>query len=171
MNYFSLFDIAQQYQLDLDSLAQRYRVLQRLTHPDKHASASDQEKRMYMQKNAQINDGFRVLSDMVARGEHLLELRGVELPSEQETIGDIEFLMEQMELRESLASASNLAEVQSLIDSISESITTYIEHISKLLANNTESDNHSAGLELSKLKFLKKIAAEAKARAQKETIQ
>ena len=123
---------------------------------------------MYLQKNTQVNDGFHVLSDMVARGEHLLEVRGHELPSEQETIGDTEFLMEQMDLRESLANVSNLEEVQSLIQSISTSIDDYIERISQLLKNNTDKENHIAGLELSKLKFLKKLAAEAKTREQKE---
>ena len=169
MNYFSLFDIAQQYTIDLASLEQRYRVLQRITHPDRYASASDQQKRMYMQKNAQINDGFHVLNDMVARGEHLLEVRGVELPSEQETIGDVDFLMTQMELRESLSSVGNIDEIESLRDEISNSIEDYLARITELLNNNTQTDNHDAGIELSKLKFLKKIAAEAKARAQQES--
>lgn len=71
MNYFSLFDIDEQYQINLVSLEQRYKTLQRLTHPDRFANAAEQEQRMYMQKNAQINDGFHVLSDMVLRGEHL----------------------------------------------------------------------------------------------------
>lgn len=171
MNYFSLFDIAEQYQVNLDSLEQRYLVLQRLTHPDRYASASDQEKRMYLQKNAQVNDGYHVLSDMVLRGEHLLTVRGIELPSEQETIGDTEFLMEQMDLRESLADVDNLEEIQALIKSIGKSIADYSERISQLLTHNTDTNNHSAGLELSKLKFLKKIAAEAKAREQKESKQ
>jgi len=169
MNYFSLFDVPEQYQLDLNSVEQRYRTLQRLTHPDRFASAGDQEKRMYMQKNAQVNDGFHVLKDIVKRGEHLLEVREVALPSEQETIGDTAFLMEQMELRESLGNAGSLEEIMALISSISDSTAEYVERIDKLLASNTQEDNQQAGIELSKLKFLKKIAAEAKTREQKET--
>ncbi|MFT6269416.1 MAG: molecular chaperone HscB [Alphaproteobacteria bacterium] len=169
MNYFSLFDIPEQYEVNIVALEQRYKMLQRLTHPDRYVNASDQEKRMYMQKNSQINDGYYVLQDMVLRGEHLLEVRGIELSSEQETIGDTTFLMEQMDLREDLASAQEPAEFEALNSNISDSIAGYIDRITGLFETNLETDVHAARLELRKLKFLKKIAAEAKARERNET--
>jgi molecular chaperone HscB len=169
MNYFSLFDIPEQYQINALALEQRYKILQRLTHPDRYVSASDQEKRMSMQKNSQINDGYHVLQDMVLRGEHLLEVRGLELPSEQSTIGDTGFLMVQMDLREDLASAHDAAQFAALNHTISDSITDYVERITQYLETTLEADNHAAALELRKLKFLKKLAAEAKAREHKET--
>ncbi|MFT4654890.1 MAG: molecular chaperone HscB [Kangiellaceae bacterium] len=169
MNYFSLFDIPEQYKINIVALEQRYKMLQRLTHPDRFVSASDQEKRIYMQKNSQINDGYYVLQDMVLRGEHLLEVRGVELSSEQETIGDTTFLMEQMDLREALASAHVPGDFEALNSTILNSIAAYVERITVHLESNLESDKHAAALELKKLKFLKKIAAEAKARERNET--
>lgn len=169
MNYFSLFDIPEQYEINIVALEQRYKMLQRLTHPDRYVSASDQEQRMYMQKNSQINDGYYVLQDMVLRGEHLLEVRGVELSSEQETIGDTVFLMEQMDLREALSDAHTPADFEVLNRTISHSIAAYVDRITEHLKSNLESDKHAAVVELKKLKFLKKIAAEAKARERNET--
>lgn len=166
MNYFALFDIDERYTLNAEILEQRYRVLQRLTHPDKYASATEQEQRIYLQKNAEINDAFHVLSDDVARGEHLLAIREVELPSEQETIGDTDFLIEQMELREALAMASNEQELEGLNRQVADILADYTDRITLLLNKNTGKDNHEAGLELSKLKFIKKLASEIKTRQQ-----
>ena len=164
MNYFALFSLPEQYGIDLEALEQRYQLLQRMTHPDKFASASEQEKRMYMQKNAQVNDGFHVLRSDVLRGEHLLEIRGTELANEQETIGDTAFLMQQMELRESLASMSSDADFERFNREISEMLDDYIQRISLHISKNDANENKLAAIELNKLKFLKKLADEAKQR-------
>lgn len=164
MNYFALFNLPEEYSLNAELLDQRFQLLQRITHPDKYANASDQEKRMYLQKNAEVNDAYHVLSSDVKRGEHLLEVRGTQLASEQETIGDTVFLMEQMELREQLADATNAVEIDTLTREISVLRETYKKHITELINNNTNEDNKVAAIELNKLKFLIKLADEAKHR-------
>lgn len=166
MNYFSLFSLPEQYEVDLTLLRQRYETLQRLTHPDKYVSASEQEKRMYMQKNTQVNDGWHVLQSPVLRGEHLITVRGTELPSEQETIGDTDFLMQQMELRETLASAEDKTAFEALEREILEMHADYIDNITLLLGKQDQQSNIQAGIELSKLKFLIKLASEVKSRKQ-----
>lgn len=166
MNYFSLFNIDQSYAIDLAALQQRFMLLQRVTHPDKYASASDNEKRMYMQKNAQVNDGYHVLKDDVLRGLHLLSIRGFELTSEQDTIGDTAFLMQQMELREDLAEATSKAEFDALHKQVATLIEGFVDAVAVLLKVDDEKNNQAAELELRKLKFLVKLASEVKQREQ-----
>jgi molecular chaperone HscB len=167
MNYFALFELPEQFDIDIDVLNQRFRALQSLTHPDRFAGASEQEKRMYMQKNAQINDAYYILSDQISRGEHLIELRDTQLPGEQETIGDTAFLMEQMELREELASANSAAAYEQLSRTISDMTADYVDRVNLLLTQNTQQANHEAGVELSKMKFMRKLAIETKESARK----
>src|SRR5437868_4529239 len=101
-NYFELFGLPVSFDLDLADLTERYRGLARTTHPDRFAGGSDQERRVAMQTTASINEAFRILKDPIARGRYLLELRGVRLNAESETVRDTSFLAEQIELREQL---------------------------------------------------------------------
>ncbi|MGY0564180.1 MAG: Fe-S protein assembly co-chaperone HscB, partial [Paraglaciecola chathamensis] len=105
MNYFALFNLTPSFEIDKAGLAATYQQLQKLTHPDKFATASERDKLIALQKNAQVNDGYQVLKTPLSRAEHMLELRGVELQHEQKTMQDGAFLMQQMEWREQLDDA------------------------------------------------------------------
>jgi molecular chaperone HscB len=107
MNFFTLFDLPETLDVDKAKLSATYQVLQQLTHPDKFSTGSDQEKRIALQKNSQVNDGYSVLKAPLARAQHLLSLRGVDIKDEQHTMQDTTFLMQQMEWREELEDAQN----------------------------------------------------------------
>lgn len=160
MNYFELYNLPEQFEIDLGKLKQHYQTLQKLTHPDRFASASEQQKRMVLTKNAQISDAYSVLQSPISRGEHLLEIRGVELASEQDTVGDVEFLMAQMEWREALEDADSIAALEQLLGDNQDVLLKQENMISQLLSNNSEQDNQSAAQELRKMKFMIKLASE-----------
>jgi molecular chaperone HscB len=164
MNYFELYNLPAQFEIDLDKLKQHYQTLQKLTHPDRFASASEQQKRMYLTKNAQVNDAYSVLRSPVSRGEHLLALRGLELAGEQDTVGDVNFLMQQMEWREALEEANSVDALVSLASENSQEIETQKASISVLLEKNTAHDNEQAADELRKMKFMLKLASEIDAK-------
>ena len=103
LNYFDIFSLPRRYGLDRRGLDARYRDLQRSVHPDRFASGSDHERRVSMQQAARINEAYQVLRDPLKRGRYLLELRGIHLDDRQGAHQDAGFLMQQMELRESLA--------------------------------------------------------------------
>ena len=102
-NYFELFELAQRFDVDIDVLTGRYRELQRALHPDKFASSTDQERRLSVQMTARVNDAYQTLKDPRNRAKYLLTLHGLGDQLQQVTVRDLEFLDEQMTLRESLA--------------------------------------------------------------------
>ncbi len=164
MNYFSLFAIDEHYILNLPILEQRYRTLQREKTPNQFLASNESEHLTHLQTKEQVKDGFHVLKDDIQRGLHLLEVRGIPLPSEQEAIDDAEFLTEQMDLREALASAQSIADIIALDRTIKDKISDYIDNISMLLSNNESKKNYLAGIELNKLKFIKKLESEIQTR-------
>ena len=160
MNYFELYNLPEQFEIDLETLKQHYQTLQKMTHPDRFATASEQQKRMYLTKNSQVNDAYSILKSPISRGEHLLQVRGVELASEQDTVGDVEFLMEQMEWRESLDEAESITELEKLVADNQQALTKQQKAISALLTACNEQSNQAAAQELRKMKFMKKLADE-----------
>jgi molecular chaperone HscB len=160
MNYFELYNLPEQFAIDLIKLKEHYQTLQKLTHPDRFATASEQQKRLYLTKNSQVNDAYSVLKSPVTRGEHLLIVRGVELPSEQDTVGDVEFLMEQMEWRESLEDASTEEALEKLVTDNFDVLVAQEKVICELLSPNRDEDNLAAAQELAKMKFMLKLANE-----------
>ena len=134
-NFFELFGLPAAYAIDRDGLDQRYRELQRLVHPDRFASASDQERRIAMQQATQINEGYRVLKDGLLRARYLLELRGHRFDDERSTHQDSAFLMEQMELREALSEAREAADPPTALDKIRHQVDARLAQLTAELAS------------------------------------
>jgi molecular chaperone HscB len=164
MNYFELFNIPVSFDVDLSVLPQTYQQLQRLTHPDKFASGSEQEKLVAIQKNAQVNDAYSVLKSPLARAEYLLSLRGIDLQHEQQTINDTAFLMQQMEWREELAEIAEqtdpLGALESLEDEINQSIKSDLTKLGHLLESEQAKAEESAADMIRQLKFSYKMLSE-----------
>lgn len=163
MNFFELYQIPQQFDVDLANLSQAYQLLALRTHPDKFATGSAQDKLLAVQKNAQVNDGYQVLKSPLSRAEHMLELRGVELKHEQITMQDIGFLMQQMEWREALEaidSENKLDALEQLDDEIKSQIKSHLSQLDSQLSMHSEQGDNDAADEVRKLKFLYKLRHE-----------
>ncbi|HEY3432437.1 MAG TPA: Fe-S protein assembly co-chaperone HscB [Rhodocyclaceae bacterium] len=104
-DHFSLFGLTQTFALDTALLEQRYRELQAKVHPDKHAHLPDADKRLSMQWATQANEAYQTLKHPLSRARYLLHLAGHDPRVEDNTAMPMDFLMEQMELRESVADA------------------------------------------------------------------
>jgi molecular chaperone HscB len=173
--YFELFGLPERFEVDLDLLAQRYRELQRVVHPDRYASASDQERRLAMQGASLVNQAVETLRDPLARGRYLLARRGVEMGADHETTSDPEFLMEQMDLRESLAEARCRPDPYQVISAVMERLRgqreALIGELTGHLAQGDPSRLSQAREDLRKLQFLEKLrhsAEELEARLDEE---
>ncbi len=104
-NYFELFGLQTNFDIDSADLRRAQQRLQSTYHPDRFAAASDQEKRLSVQMASLINQAYQTLRDPVKRSRYLLEIRGVDLPDDSQTTSDHAFLMEQIELREAIDAA------------------------------------------------------------------
>lgn len=101
-NYFELFGMPVNFQLDQNDLHAAHLKLQSVYHPDRFVNGSDQEKRLAVQKAAWVNEAYETLKNPVKRARYMLEVGGLELNDDHETTGDTIFLMEQIELREEM---------------------------------------------------------------------
>ena len=102
MDYFTLFGLPASYTLSLEQLAVRYQDLQRQYHPDKFASAPAAEQLRRFQHSATYKPGL-VDAAPSADSRRISPFAACfDLASEQHTVRDTAFLMEQLELREEL---------------------------------------------------------------------
>ncbi len=157
MNHFELFRLPIQFKLDGSLLSSQYRELQRRFHPDNFATASERDRLMAMQQASQINDAFQVLKNPIARAEYLLSLNGYDIRGEQQTLQDETFLMQQMELRETLQEITTETELFDFDASVSKIYHDHLHHI--------ETELHDAQWDkatdrVRKLKFIAKLKNE-----------
>jgi len=166
-NYFDLFGLPVAFLIDTASLAERYRELQRVVHPDRYASASEQEQRLALQQATMVNEAFETLRDPLKRAVYLLQLNGVDTNQETATTRDGAFLMQQMELREALAELRDLDDPYPGLDRLMAQIGGLIKEQVAQLAVQFESGSpeqlEAARESVSKMQFLNKLHSEAEA--------
>ena len=165
-NYFEIFSLPQRYTLDRVVLDARYRDLQRSVHPDRFASGSDQQRRISMQQATRINEAYQVLRDPLQRGRYLLELRGVPLDDRQGAHQDPEFLMQQMELRESLAGVRHEDDALAALDRLGRDIDGRFGELQRQLATALDAevqDSVEAAALVQKLQFFTRLRQEVQA--------
>ena len=109
-DYFSLFQIADDFWIDTKQLKTQYLALQQSHHPDNYAGASDADQREAVQKTAYLNQGHDTLTSPLKRAIYMLERRGVSFEADSQTHTDIAFLTEQLELREKLEQLDSSAD-------------------------------------------------------------
>lgn len=109
-NYFELFGLEPGFAIDPAQLKMAQQRLQASYHPDRHVNESDRDRRLSVQVTSWINQAFDTLRDPVKRSRYLLEISGAEIPDDSTTTADVEFLMEQIELREAVDACRKAAD-------------------------------------------------------------
>ena len=164
-NYFDLFGIPVAFDLDLGILAERFRRLQQAVHPDKYASASDQERRISMQQSTRVNEAYQTLRDPLTRARYLLLLNNAEIKGE--THMDPEFLMQQMQLREALertqTSADPVEELISIGDEVDALYKKLIDELTELFASGVQENTDAIKTRVQRLQFINKLKNEISA--------
>ena len=161
-NYFELFSLPQRYVLQRAQLDARYRDMQRSVHPDRYASASDQERRISMQQTTKINEAYEVLKDPLKRGRYLLELRGHAIQDQQSSHQDPAFLMQQMELRETLAEIREQDDPLQALDRLAQEIRSQYGALESALAQalDDETEFEQAVTLVLRMQFFKRLQEE-----------
>ncbi|MEX3021518.1 co-chaperone HscB [Kluyvera sp. STS39-E] len=161
MDYFTLFGLPVGYHVDTQALAARFQDLQRQNHPDKFANASDAEQLVAVQRSANINQAWQTLRHPLTRAEYLLSLHGFDLSSEQHTVRDTAFLMEQLELREELDEIEQAKDTDRLENLLKRIKTMYTQRQQQMVAELDAKTWDVAADTVRKLRFLDKLQSSA----------
>ncbi len=168
-NYFKLLGLPVSFDINKELLNSNYHDIQKTVHPDKFANASDLERRLSVQKAAQINDALETLKNPLRRSIYLLSLYDIELGENNNSV-DPAFLMEQMELRENLSQVSDKADPLAELDIILDDVKSRIKQINsdleilfqQLLLNEQKDDEllKKTSAQVLKMQFLNRLQEE-----------
>ncbi len=161
-SYFDLFELPVSCNIDTAQLREKFMDMQRLYHPDRYAAASDALRLRAVQVTAHVNSAHQTLVQPLQRAEYCLQLAGISTDAETDAKMDPMFLMQQMELRESLEEVPAATDPYKSLDSVRKEIDQLID--STAVAAN-ESINEKKYVDARDLirrwQFLEKLGDEA----------
>ncbi|MBA3696908.1 MAG: Fe-S protein assembly co-chaperone HscB [Methylotenera sp.] len=160
-NYFELFGLTPVFNIDLSKLETNFRKIQSESHPDRFVIAESAEKLKSMQLATLANEAYQTLKQPALRAKYLLELQGIFPISETNTAMPSDFLMQQLEWRETLEdakAAKDINAVDSLLSEIRIEANELKTELTRLIDNNH--DHVAAATAARKLMFLDKVTAD-----------
>ena len=160
---FELFGVPPTFAQDRAALDARWKELQREAHPDRFASQGAAAQRIAMQWSVRINEAYQRLKDPMRRAGYLCELNGAPIEAENNTAMPGEFLMQQMEWRESLDDATTLAEVDALQAEVDAARAGALSSLDRLIDENA--DFPAASRQVRALMFIERFAQDVEAKA------
>jgi molecular chaperone HscB len=126
MNYFELFDIPVNLQVNKNLLTQKYFELQKKFHPDFFTQATEYEQAEALEASSKINKALKTLKNEDETIKYVLQLKGV-LQEEEKYQLPPDFLMEVMELNEEI-SKDSLAQINSFEKEIYSGVADIIKN-------------------------------------------
>jgi molecular chaperone HscB len=158
-NHFALFNLPQQFKIDLTTLEANYRAIQSASHPDRFVTASAAEKLQSMQTATLANEAYLVLKSPALRASYLLGLQGINVITETSTAMPADFLMQQMEWREAVEdNATSLSSMRHLVRDIKHESEVLLQTLADDL--DTKHAWQNAAETLRKLQFMDKLREE-----------
>jgi molecular chaperone HscB len=158
-DYFALFQLKPQFKIDRQALESAYLTVQKKVHPDMHAQASDSDKRVSMQLSALANSAYRTLMNPIQRGLYMCSRNGVDPQLETNTAMPAQFLMQQMEWRETLDDVRDQpTELDQLYKEVEITRANLLKEVE--LAIDEANDFDLAAKQLRALLFIDKFSAE-----------
>ncbi len=160
LNYFQLFELAQTFDIGLKTLESNYRKIQSESHPDRFVTASNTEKLQSMQTATLANEAYLTLKSAGLRGAYLLGLSGIVAIDEKNNQMPADFLMQQMEWRETVEDAENarnITALENLLNEIGIEAKSLQNSLSNQFKNNALADATDS---TRKLIFMDKVRAD-----------
>ncbi|TFZ08516.1 Fe-S protein assembly co-chaperone HscB [Ramlibacter humi] len=161
-NDFVLFGVPERFAQDRAALDARWKELQREAHPDRFAAQGAAAQRVAMQWSVRINEAYQRLKDPLKRATYLCELRGAPIDAERNTAMPRQFLVQQMEWRESLEEARDEDEVEAVARQLDGARKRTLADVERLL--DSEGDTKAAAEQVRALMFLNRFAHDVEAR-------
>jgi molecular chaperone HscB len=163
-NDFELFGLPAQFAQERAAIDARWKDLQREAHPDKFAAQGAAAQRVAMQWSVRINEAYQRLKDPLKRAAYLCELRGAPIEAENNTAMPHAFLVEQMEWREALDDARNVADLDQLNAQLLRTRRHILQQLETLL--DAQNDSAQAAQQVRALMFIERFAADVQARTE-----
>lgn len=161
-DHFTRLGLRCAYALDPVELDRQYFGFQRRLHPDRFATRSSKERALSQAQATALNEAYETLKDPLKRAAYLLRLAGRTVDIEQAaTVADPELLMEAMEMREALAEAETEEDVSVLAAQAETEVSLCETSLGQAFA---DQDLDTAGKLTTRLKYLGKLAEEARSR-------
>ena len=158
--YFTLFQLEPAFDIDAENLEQTYRALAARFHPDKFASASAFEQKQAVMMSSTINDAYRTLKNPIDRAAYLLKTLGIDADAPEHTSFAPDFLMQQMEWRETLMEARAESDLKTL-ENLNDEIRTEQEKLfCDLKQSFARQDYDTAAQQVRQGRFLDKLRSE-----------
>ncbi len=158
--YFTLFQLEPAFDIDAENLEQTYRALAAHFHPDKFASASAFEQKQAVMMSSTINDAYRTLKNPIDRAAYLLKTQGIDADAPEHTSFAPDFLMQQMEWRETLMEARAENDLKTL-ENLNDEIRAEQEKLfSDLKQSFARQDYDTAAQQVRQGRFLDKLRNE-----------
>jgi molecular chaperone HscB len=159
-NYFEIFSLPEEFDLDMDELAAEYKKLQAQSHPDKFSDADDANRLQALQISSIINDAFNVLKSPIKRAGYLLGLKGVDPEEHNQNHLSESLLLQQMEWREHLHDATQEEDLNS-IDRLKQEVNQELQSCMNEFRDHVSAGNFSDAKPVyNKLQFIEKMLSE-----------
>lgn len=156
-NFFTLFDLPEQFNLNEKTLKTRFVALQTQFHPDNFAQQSETQKLNALKYSTLLNDAFQCLNNPIARAQHLLQLVHHPLDLHNNTAMPQSFLIQQLTLHEELEEAkksNNINALENLFHQIDEEERQTLNQLNHAFE---QQDYSLASTHLRALMFLSKL--------------
>ena len=160
-NHFELVGLPVAFGVDGERLDKAYRDIQAEIHPDRFAHAGEAEKRLSMQWTTRVNEAYQTLRKPFERARYLLQLQGIDAMDPKNTVMPGDFLMQQMEWREALESATQTRDMAAL-RALEKDLRTHAKALQGELASllDERQDYVHASETLRKVRFMDKLLEE-----------
>lgn len=160
-NFFQLFNLPEQFKLDKQQLDSAYRTLQAQVHPDRYTTSPDGERRLALQWATLVNEAYVTLKQPLKRADYLCKLKGTDVERISNAESSTEFLMQQLNWRETLAEAQaqhDQTALSNLYETMAGERTAQFVQLEQAL--DQQHDTLCAARILRKLMFIEKFSEE-----------
>ncbi|MGN8078985.1 Fe-S protein assembly co-chaperone HscB [Variovorax sp. 22077] len=159
---FQLFAVPATFAQEREVLDARWKELQRKAHPDRFAAQGAAAQRVAMQWSVRINEAYQRLKDPIRRASYICELNGAPLDAENNTAMPPEFLMQQMEWRESLDEVADIASLEKLHAEVEAGRAKALSSLDWLI--DEKGDYPAAAKQVRALMFIERFAQDVEAK-------
>jgi len=159
---FQLFAVPPTFAQEREVLDARWKELQREAHPDRFAAQGAAAQRVAMQWSVRINEAYQRLKDPIRRASYICELNGAPLDAENNTAMPPDFLMQQMEWRETLDDVADIASLEKLNTEVEAGRTRALSSLDWLI--DEKGDYPAAAKQVRALMFIERFAQDVEAK-------